>query len=57
MLSKCFTRKITKGNFRKLHKIMITYDLIEIIFGLELCNGLIKLDVGEFLERSNRAKS
>ena len=56
MLSKCFTRKITKGNFRKLHKITITYDLIEIIFGLELCNGL-KLDVGEFLERSNRAKS
>ena len=31
---KCFTRKITKGYLRKLHKITITSDSIKIIFGL-----------------------
>lgn len=56
---KCFTRKITKGYLRKLHKITITTDLIKIIFGPvhgKLHFGL-KLELVEFPDCSNRAKS
>ena len=37
---KCFTRTITQGYLRKLHKIMITYDLIKISLATSSVMGL-----------------